>query len=133
MTYSFQDRPGQSSDPPIKNENNHIFRRIRVHPPSYLRYMQPECTTYIESIYMGYAACDTLQSLGLLLFRLRSLHTSTYIFAVIVVNSSPLRRTCVFSHLWVCFPEALTCVFSHLHVWVCFPEAITCVFSHLHV
>ena len=42
MTYSFQDRPGSKFGPPIENEKNRIF-------------------------YMKYAACETLQSLGLLL------------------------------------------------------------------
>ena len=50
VTNSFQDRPGSKFGPPIENEKNCIFCRIRVHPPSYLRYMQPDCTTYIHGL-----------------------------------------------------------------------------------
>ena len=48
MTYSFQDRPGSKFGPPIENEKNRILN--------------------VQLIYMGYAACEALQSRGPLLF-----------------------------------------------------------------
>ena len=50
VTYSFQDRPGSKFGPPIENEKNRILN--------------------VQFIYMGHAACETLQSLGLLLILL---------------------------------------------------------------
>ena len=48
VTYSFQDRSGSKFGHTIENEKNRILN--------------------VQLIYMGYAACETLQSLGLLLF-----------------------------------------------------------------
>ena len=67
VTYSFQDRPGSKFGPPIENEKNRIFA-VSV----YIRLqISVICNPIVQLIYMGYADCETLQSLGLLLFLLR--------------------------------------------------------------
>ena len=63
VTYNFQDRPGSKFGPPIENEKNRFFTvsvYIRLHSSVI-------CNPIVQLIYMGYAACETLQSLGLLL------------------------------------------------------------------
>ena len=64
VTNSFQDRPGSKFGPPIERiVFVAVFVYIRLH-------ISVICNSIVQLIYMGYAACETLQSLGLLLFSL---------------------------------------------------------------
>ena len=80
MTYSFQDSPGSKFGPPIENEKNRILN--------------------VQLIYMGYAACETLQSLGLLLFLfVIMVHT----FICLKTLSLSLINYCINHHYGCCY------------------------------